>query len=419
MGQGGLRLGRILGIPVSADLGVLLIGGFLTWSLATIVLPRGEPGLTGGAYWSVAAIGALLFLGSLLAHEMGHSVVARRNGVEVEGVTLWLFGGVARLKNEAPNPGAEFRIAAAGPAVSIVLGVGFIAAAIGLGAVGVPDLYRVLLSWLGIINVVLGVFNLLPGAPLDGGRILGSIIWRIRGDRVRAKVAAARVGRFVGLTLIGLGLAEILFIGTFSGLWTAFIGWFLMNAARMEQGHYRSEQALGDLPVRAAMVADPEVVRTWTTVAELVEGPLRSTTQSAVPVLDFGGHLAGAVTLAQVRSVPAQTWTTTEVAQVMVPVGALTTATAEEPLTGLLERLDPRSGGLAVVVREGRPVGIVGPTEVQRAVELGRLRPRGSPDAAGSSGEPDAAGAAGRTLPPPPPAVVPHQEWEPPVTSSR
>jgi Zn-dependent protease len=418
MGQGGLRLGRILGIPISADLGVLLIGGFLTWSLATIVLPRGEPGLAGGAYWSVAAIGALLFLASLLAHEMGHSVVARRNGVEVEGVTLWLFGGVARLKNEAASPGAEFRIAAAGPAVSVVLGIGFVAAGVGLGALGVPDLYRVLLTWLGIINIFLGVFNLLPGAPLDGGRILGSIIWRIRGDRIRAKVAAARVGRFVGLTLIGLGLAEIFFIGSFSGLWTAFIGWFLMNAARMEQGHYRSEQALGDLPVGEAMVADPQVARTWTTVSELVEGPLRSTTQSAVPVLDFGGHLAGAVTLTQVRAVPAQSWSATAVAQVMIPVDALATASPDEPLTGLLERLDPRSGGLAVVVRDGRPVGIVGPAEVQRAVELGRLRGRGQRSDP-SPGGPAGSAPADAIVPPPPPAAVPHQRWEPPVPSSR
>jgi len=129
MRQGGLRLGRIFGINVSADLGVLFIGGLLTWSLATAVLPQSEPGLSGGAYWSVAALGAVLFLGSLLAHEMSHSVIAQRNGIEVEGITLWLFGGVAQFKNEATNAGAEFRIAVAGPAMSFFLSGAFLGAA--------------------------------------------------------------------------------------------------------------------------------------------------------------------------------------------------------------------------------------------------------------------------------------------------
>lgn len=411
MGQGGLRLGRILGIPVSADLGVLLIGGFLTWTLATIILPNGAPGLTGSAYWSLGAVGALLFLGSLLAHEMGHSVVARRNGIEVEGVTLWLFGGIARLRNEATTPGAEFRIAAAGPAVSFVLAAGFIAAGVGLRAAGAPELYAVLLSWLGLINGFLAVFNLLPGAPLDGGRILGAVIWRIRGDRNRAKVAAARVGRVVGLGLIGLGVAEIALLGSFAGLWTMFIGWFLMNAARLEQGHYVGEAALGDLPVAAVVPADPPVVRTWTTVAEVVDGPLRTSSHSAVPVLDLGGHLAGAVTLARVRSVPAERWADTAVAGVMWPVAELATTTPDERLAQVVERLDPRRGGLAVVVAAGRPVGVIGPVELQRAIELGRLRSRGARRGV-RTGPPRAAGPA---VPPPPPRGVPHQHWQPPV----
>jgi len=157
MRQGGIRLGRIFGIEVSADLGVLLIGGLLTWSLAATILPMGEPGLSSGAYWSVALIGALLFLGSLLAHELSHSVVAQRNGIEVEGITLWLFGGVAQFKNEATNAGAEFRIAAAGPGMSFLLAAAFLGSAYGLDAVGAPGIYVVLLWWLGVINGLLAV----------------------------------------------------------------------------------------------------------------------------------------------------------------------------------------------------------------------------------------------------------------------
>jgi len=404
MRQGGLRLGRIFGINVSADLGVLFIGGLLTWSLATAVLPQSEPGLSGGAYWSVAAIGAVLFLGSLLAHEMSHSVIAQRNGIEVEGITLWLFGGVAQFKNEATNAGAEFRIAVAGPAMSFFLSGAFLGAAFGLSTAGAPDLYVVLLTWLGLINGLLAVFNLLPGAPLDGGRILGAALWKLRGDRLRSKISAARAGRFVGLLLIAAGFAEIFFLGSYGGLWTAFIGWFLFGAARMEEAHYVGERALGDLPVSAAMARDPQVVRSWTTVADTVNGPLRWTSQTAVPVLDFGGHVAGVVTMNQVKRLPAEHWADTEVAKVMLPAAFIPAVAPSDKLTEVMERLRPEAEGLALVLSEGRLVGLIGPAEVQRSVTIGRM--------AGSGGPTPTSGG-----PPPPPPVVPVQHWDPPVAS--
>src|SRR6478752_10174952 len=152
MGQRGVRLGRIFGIEVSADLGVLIIGGLLAWTLASVILPENDPGLSGATYWSIGLLGALLFLGSLLAHELAHSSVARRNGLIVEGVTLWLFGGVAQFRSEAKGPGAEFRIAAAGPATSLLIGGAGLAAAYGLAEAGAPDVYSVMLLWLGGIN---------------------------------------------------------------------------------------------------------------------------------------------------------------------------------------------------------------------------------------------------------------------------
>jgi Zn-dependent protease/predicted transcriptional regulator len=404
MRTGGVRLGRILGIDVSADLGVLFIGGLLTWSLATAVLPQSDPGRTVGAYWSVALLGALLFLGSLLAHEMSHSVVARRNGIEVEGITLWLFGGVAQFKNEATNAGAEFRIAAAGPAMSFLLSVLFLGSAFGLAQVGVPDLYVVLLGWLGLINGLLAVFNLLPGAPLDGGRVLASALWKLNGDRLRSKISAARAGRFVGLLLIAAGFAEIFYLGSYGGLWTAFIGWFLLGAARMEEAHYVGERALGDLVVSSAMVRDPQVVHSWSTVADTVNGPLRSTSQTAVPVLDFGGNVAGVITMNQVKRVPAEQWATTQVSQVMLPAAFIPAATPTEKLTDLMERLRPEAEGLALVLSEGRLVGVLGPAEIQKAVTIGRMAAKGN-RVVRSGG------------PPPPPPTVPVQHWEPPMAS--
>lgn len=406
MRQAGLRLGRIFGIEVSADLGVIFIGALFAWSLATAILPQTDPGLSGAAYWSVGAIGALLFLGSILAHEMSHSVVARRNGIEVEGITLWLFGGVAQFKNEARTPGAEFRIAAAGPAMSGFIGAASLGVSYLLTQVGVPDIYATVFWWLGVLNVFLAVFNLLPGAPLDGGRVLASIIWKVRGDQLGSRIWAARAGKVVALLLIAAGFAEVFLLGSFGGLWTAFIGWFLLGAARMEEAHYVGEQALGKLPVSEAMVRDPQTVRSWATVEDTVNGPLRWTAQTAIPVIDLNGAVAGVVTMDQVKRVPADRWSTTPVTQVMVPAAALPTVQPEERLTDVIDRLRPELGGMAVVLDRGHLVGLLTAAEVQRAVALGRMARRGTP--VQTSGP-----APGG--PPPPPGRVPHQHWEPPA----
>ena len=373
MRRSGIRLGRVFGVQVSADFGVLVIGALLAWILATTILPDGEPGLTGSTYWSVGLLGSLLFLISLLAHEVSHSVVARHDGIEVEGITLWMFGGVAQFRSEPTTAGSEFRIAAAGPAMSILLGGVFIAGAFGLDRAGVAGVYPAMLFWLGWINLFLGVFNLLPGAPLDGGRVLGAVIWRIRGDRVRAKIAAARCGRIVGILLIGAGLLELVAIGSFSGLWTSFIGWYLFSAARMEEAHFVGEQALGGVAVAAAMTRNPQVVKSWSTVRDLVDGPLRWSAQTAVPVIDVGGHLSGLATMTGVQSVPADAWSGTQVGRIAIPSELVPVVSATDPLMSVLERLRPESGGFAVVMDHGDIVGLLGPDDIQRAVARGRL----------------------------------------------
>lgn len=399
MRQGSIRLGRIMGIPLSMDLGVLLIGGLLTWTLAAIVLPDRAPGLVSSAYWSVGAVGAVLFLASLLAHEMAHAIVARRNDVKVEGITLWLFGGYAQFQNDPPSPGADFRITAAGPATSIGLGVVFFGAAWGLSTVGAPDLYVSMLGWLALLNGFLGVFNLLPGAPLDGGRIVAAALWKLRGDRISGRIGAATAGKFVGLGLVGLGVFEAVALGGFSGLWTMLIGWFLFNAARTEHAHYSGERAIGDTLVGEAMVKDPARAPSWSTVADLVEGPFRATHQSAVAVTDFQGRAVGIVTMDAIRRVPAENWSTTTAAQLLDVVPQPVQIAPGERLVEALEKMAAGGGGHAVVIADGALVGLLGPDEVRRAIELGRLRgPR-------------------RSSPPPPPASVPQQRWEPPVTA--
>jgi Zn-dependent protease/CBS domain-containing protein len=379
------------------DLGVLLIGGLLTWTLASLILPNSAPGLVSTVYWTVGIVGAVLFLGSLLAHEMAHAIVARRNDVKVEGITLWLFGGFAQFENEPRTPGAEFRITAAGPGTSIGLAGLFGAGAFGISALGAPQVYVSLLAWLAVINAFLGVFNLLPGAPLDGGRILAAAIWKVRGDRVTGRIGAANAGKVVGLGLVGLGLFEMFVVRGFGGLWTALIGWFLFSAARAEHVHFVGERAIGDMTVGEAMAPDPPTTTTWASIAEVVDGPLRHTNRSAVAVTDWQGRGVGIITMDDVRRVPADQWGSTTVAQIIGDGSQLAVLAPSDRLVDVLDRLG--TAGPAVVVADGALVGVLGSDEVRRAVEIGRLRGTTSP----------------RATPPPPPVSAPDQRWEPPL----
>ncbi len=397
MRQGSIRLGRILGVPLSMDLGVVLIGGLLTWTLASFILPESAPGLVGTVYWTVGIVGAVMFLGSLLAHEMAHAIVARRNDVRVEGITLWLFGGFAQFENEPASPGAEFRITAAGPGTSIGLAGLFGAVAYGIAALGAPQVYVSLLAWLAVINAFLGVFNLLPGAPLDGGRILAAAIWKVRGDRVTGRIGAANAGKVVGLGLGALGLFEMFVVRGPGGLWTALIGWFLFSAARAEHVHFVGERAIGDMTVGEAMAPDPPTTTTWSSIADVVDGPLRHTNRSAVAVTDWQGRGVGLLTMQDVRRVPAEQWGSTTVAQVIGDGSQLAVLAPSDRLVDVLDRLG--AGGPAVVVADGALVGVLGQDEVRRAVEIGRLR-----------GHPTS-----RPTPPPPPVSAPDQRWEPPL----
>ena len=281
--MGGIPMGRIAGFPVSVNWSVLVILLLFTWSLAS-TLPDTVHGYSAAAYWVAGACGALVLLTSLLAHELAHAIVARRAGVQVFDVTLWLFGGVTRLGGQAGTPQTAFRIAIAGPATSLALAGGFACGAVALHTFGTAHIVTGVFWWLAGINLLLGLFNLLPGAPLDGGQVLRAWLWRRHGDPVRAAVGAARAGRTLAIVLIWLGLLEFLILRSFAGVWLAFIGWFIFMAARTDEASVLTRNALAGVRVADAMTAHPRTAPGWITATEFIEHYLLGDRHSAYPV---------------------------------------------------------------------------------------------------------------------------------------
>ena len=251
------------------------------------------PGYAEGVYWAVGLLAAVGLVASILAHELSHASVAMHHGVKVEEITLWLFGGLARLSGQARDAGTELRIALAGPAMSAAIGAACVVLA-AIGAVlGAPELLTATLGWLGLINVVLAVFNLLPGAPLDGGRVLTAILWRRSGDERLARQQAARAGQVVGQVLIALGVVELLLGAGIGGLWLALIGWFLTTAAHAEEAQAQVATTFEGVRVGDVMTTDLHTVDSASSVADFIHGVAVNAHVSSFPVVDHRGPPPG------------------------------------------------------------------------------------------------------------------------------
>jgi Zn-dependent protease len=361
MGRSSIRLGRIFGIPVGLDWSLLVIAGLLTLSLAGDRFPTEFPGQAVGAYWVVGLVTAALFFASVLAHEIAHSLVARRHGVQVDGITLWMLGGMAKLGGESPSARAELLIAAAGPATSIGLAVAFGVIATGLTTLGAPGLLGSAFAWLAVINAVLAVFNLIPAAPLDGGRILAALLWFHHGNRYRGAATAAQVGVVFGWLLVGVGALGFVAGFGFGTLWTALIGWFLINAARVEGEMARSRLAFGDLRVGDVMTSDPSRARGWLTVEGFLTDDAPRLHERVVPVESFDGTIAGLVNVDTLRAVPPHERAMRRVADYTVPLSAMRTARPDDTLADVMLRPGRARVDHVVVFDGDRFVGIVSP----------------------------------------------------------
>jgi Zn-dependent protease/CBS domain-containing protein len=365
-----LSLGRIFGIHVGLNWSLLVVAALIAWSLASSLLPSASPGQTSSAYWTAGVVSALVFLVSLLAHELAHSVVAVRRGVKVEGITLWLFGGVSRFSSETSSPGAQALITFVGPLTSLVLGVLFYLVAVAAGGGANPGLFSATLAWLGYINISLGVFNLVPAFPLDGGRLLQSLIWLRTGDRLRATRIAARIGMLFAYLLIAYGLATFIFAGSLiGGVWSVFLGWFLLNAARSEETGGLIRQALAGVTVAQVMTPNPVQAPDDVSVEDALHGYILASRHSTFPTHDAAGRLSGLLTLTALKNVAPGARPTTLIKQIICPLDKVSTAGPADPITNLLAASDGCSEGRTLVVDAGRLVGIVSPSDLNRLLQ--------------------------------------------------
>jgi Zn-dependent protease/predicted transcriptional regulator len=361
-------IARIAGIRISANWSWLIVFALIVWTLESTIFPASNPGLSTATYAAMAVAAAILFFASLLLHELGHALQAKRDGMEIEGITLWLFGGVARFKGMFPSAGAELRIAVAGPLVSLVLGGFFVAIAV---AGGLGSAVDGIAAWLGYINLILLVFNLLPALPLDGGRVFRSLLWLRSGDFARATRIAADVGRGFGYLLIALGLLSFMVQGAWSGAWLAFLGWFLLNAAAAEGRYGLLRDALGDLRVRDLMIRQPEsAVADWT-LAEFMDQVAHVHRFTTYPVV-AEDHVVGLLPFAAVVRVPRSEWETTSVAACMVPIQEAPTVREDEPLLDAIGELHEGPLDRALVLAGDQVVGLLSITDVGRLVARNR-----------------------------------------------
>ena len=366
--QSTFKLGRVAGVEIGINWTWLAVFALTAWTLADGVFPETNPGLGAGTYWTMGIVAALVFFVSILAHELGHAVQARREGMEIDGITLWLFGGVARFRGQFPSAGAEFRIAIAGPVVTLVLAGAFLAGAL----LGLPGAVDGVLAWLGFINLFVLAFNLLPALPLDGGRVLRAALWQRRGDFVWATRIAGAAGRGFGFFLIGIGIFMFIFQGQFSGAWLAFLGWFLLAAAEGEVRHSATTQALAGLRVEDLMVRDPATTDASATVGAFMDHVVWPNRYTTYPVL-HDGRVVGLLPFRCVAEVPRAEWDAHAVRDCMVPLADTVRLRATDDLVSALERLNEKGTGRAVVLDDDdRLVGLLSLSDLARALQTPR-----------------------------------------------
>ena len=386
--QGGLSLGRIMGVEIIADWSLLIIFALIAINLGGGLFPAWHPDWSPGLVWTVALLAAVLFFASIATHELAHAVVARRYGIPVRRITLFVFGGMAHMEREPTSPRAELMMAAVGPVVSLLIGLAATALGSALSADAMarygddPRLMlaalgpaSTLLLWLGPINALIGVFNLIPGFPLDGGRVLRAILWWRSGSLERATRWASGVGRVVAWALMATGVSMLLGVvlpflggGPIQGLWFLLIGWFLNNAARASYQQLLIRSAFEDVTVADVMRRQAQTVAPDVTLDQLVRDYFMQSDQQAFPVVGGDGQLLGLVEIDQVRAVPPAQWSHVMARDIMTPAERVDAIGPDQDAIQALHRLAEHEQ-IPVVV-QGRVAGVLRRQDLMRWLAL-------------------------------------------------
>jgi Zn-dependent protease/CBS domain-containing protein len=352
------RLFNIGGFEIKLDPSWFLIAGLITWTLATQYFPATLPAQNPATYLVLAIVAMLGFFGSLLLHELGHAVVARRFGVRIMAITLFLFGGVAELENEPPSAKAELWIAAAGPATSVVLGFAFWIVSGIFEATGMSAGLTLVLVYLATINVILAIFNMVPAFPMDGGRILRAYLWHRNGDVLKATRTAAQSGTFFGYALMGLGVLVVLQGGGLAGFWYILIGFFVMGAARSAYQNQLMQSTFEGKAVAAVMIRDPVVVSPDLTLSEFVNQVMLKHRISFAPVV-ADGVLIGQIDKDVLAAIDRDNWTSTRVGDVFAGLDVSATIPPDMSVQDLLTRIAQTGMRKFLVVEDHKLLGVV------------------------------------------------------------
>ncbi|MFE3850515.1 site-2 protease family protein [Streptomyces griseorubiginosus] len=366
------QIGRILGVPLRVHWTVPVLVFLLGYSLGAGTLPDWVPGRSRFVYTAVGVVGALLLVLSLLARELAHAVVARRSGIPVHDITLWALGGVTGA-GRPTAPGPAFLVAVSGPLASLVLGGAALGTGAGLNAGPGWAMPAAVMVWLGWANLLLGVFNLLPAAPLDGGRVIQSVMWWHTGNRQRAEAAAGRGGQIIGVLLMALGWVAVL-RGALGGLWLVCLGFFIVVMGKAERQQAALSTALNGLRAADAMSSPVETAPDWATVRQFVDGPASATRHMTLPLLDFEGRPTGLLHLPLLSRIPAAQWETLRLRDAATPLARCATCAPDDLLADAVGRLRPRHGGHILVVDGRHLTGIVTAHDVMRLAQSRRLR---------------------------------------------
>jgi Zn-dependent protease len=361
------RIGSLFGIDIRIDSSWIIIFTFVTWVLASSYFPNRFGGWPQWQYWVIGVVTSLLFFASVLGHEITHSLVAMGQGEEVRSITLFILGGVAELKGEPESPSKEFSMALVGPLSSMIISLFFWAISLLVRDFSQP--LWALTRYLALINLIIGIFNLIPGFPMDGGRVLRAIIWKITGNLRNSTRIASVTGQTIAFLFIVFGIFLIFSKALFNGVWMVFIGWFIHSAAARGYKQVVMKDMLKDIRAKDLMNREFEAVSPDLPLQELIEEHILKKRQRAFLVFDQG-QLDGIICLDDVKAVPKEKWTTTRVGEIMTPKEKLETALPEDDGTSVLGKLTGKNVNQVPVVKGGKVEGILCRSDVLQFLQL-------------------------------------------------